>query len=73
MVQPGETVWRIARGYDADLDAVLRANGIDDVREVGVGTRLWIPAPGDSSGSQAVPPPPARVRPTRAGATRPSG
>ena len=45
-VQPGETVWRIARRYDADLDDVLRANRIDDVRTVGVGTRLWIPAPG---------------------------
>jgi lipoprotein NlpD len=70
VVQPGETVWRIARRYDADLDAVLGANGIDDAREVGVGTRLWIPSPADSSGSQAVPPPPDRVRPTQAASDR---
>lgn len=70
-VQPGETVWRIARRYDADLDAVRRANGIDDVRAVGVGTRLWIPAPGDRSGSQAVPPPPpGHARPTPAASDR---
>lgn len=62
VVRPGETPWRIARRYGADLDAVLRANGIRDVTEVPVGTRLWIPAPADPTGGRAVPariPPPA--------------
>jgi murein DD-endopeptidase MepM/ murein hydrolase activator NlpD len=55
VVQPGETVWRISKRYGASLDDVIRANGIRDVRDVPVGARLWIPEPGDSTGSQTVP------------------
>jgi LysM repeat protein len=46
-VQPGETLWRIARGYGVDLDALARANGIEDPTRIEVGERLLVPAPGE--------------------------
>lgn len=42
-VKEGETVYRIARYYGVRVDTVVRANRVGDVRDVHVGTRLWIP------------------------------
>jgi len=55
VVQPGETVWRIAQRYGADPEAVIRANDIRDVTEVPAGARLWIPDPADPAGGRPVP------------------
>ena len=41
-VQPGETIYRIARYYGVSVRTVVRANRIRDVASVPVGTRLWI-------------------------------
>ncbi len=65
IVQPGQTLWRIARAYDIALDKLAEANGIDDPSRVDVGTPLVIP------GARATivvapypaPPPSARVLP----------
>ena len=57
-VRPGETLWRISRRYGVTLAAIARANGIEDVRRVRVGARLWIPG-GDPDA--AVPERPRRV------------
>ena len=42
-VQPGQTLWRIARAYEIDLDELARANNIDDPTVLAVGQRLLIP------------------------------
>ena len=41
-VQPGETIYRIARYYGVPVQSVVRANRIRDVSSVPVGRRLWI-------------------------------
>jgi len=43
VVQPGQTLWRIARAYDIALDKLAEANGIDDPTRVDVGTPIFIP------------------------------
>lgn len=43
IVQAGETVWRIARRYDATVEELVRANRIADVTRVFAGAELVIP------------------------------
>lgn len=43
VVQPGQTLWRIARAYDVPLDTVLAANAIADPTLVEIGTPVFIP------------------------------
>jgi lipoprotein NlpD len=43
VVQPGQTLWRIARAYDVPLDTVLAANAISDPTRVEIGTPVFIP------------------------------
>ena len=43
IVQPGQTLWRIARAYDIPLDRLAETNGIDDPSRVDVGTPLFVP------------------------------
>ena len=43
-VVQGETVWGIARGYGADVTAVLQVNDIREPRKLSIGRRLWIPS-----------------------------
>jgi murein DD-endopeptidase MepM/ murein hydrolase activator NlpD len=43
IVQPGQTLWRIARAYDIPLDKLAEANGITDPTRVEVGTPIFIP------------------------------
>jgi LysM repeat protein len=43
IVQPGQTLWRIARAYDVDLGRLAEANGINDPTRVDVGMPLFIP------------------------------
>lgn len=42
-VREGQTLWRISQAYDVDLDLILRANDIDNARQVQVGTQVFIP------------------------------
>lgn len=42
-VRAGETVYRIARWYGVEVEAVVEANGIRDVTTVAAGRRLLIP------------------------------
>ena len=66
IVQPGQTLWRIARAYDVPLDTLAETNGIDDPSRVEVGTPIFVP------GARATivvapypaPPPTARLGPT---------
>lgn len=43
IVQPGQTLWRIARAYGVDLETIVAANGVADPTRVEVGTPLFIP------------------------------
>ncbi len=42
-VGPGETLWRIAKMYDVDINEIRKANNINDVTDIEIGTRLYIP------------------------------
>lgn len=42
-VAPGETLWRIARMYDVDVETLKEANNIRNVRDIDIGKKLYIP------------------------------
>lgn len=42
-VAPGETLWRIARMYDVNIETLKEANKIRNVRDIDIGTKLYIP------------------------------
>ncbi|MDX1389393.1 MAG: LysM peptidoglycan-binding domain-containing M23 family metallopeptidase [Acidobacteriota bacterium] len=43
VVEPGQTLWRIARAYGVPLDELARVNGIEDATELEVGRMLVVP------------------------------
>jgi murein DD-endopeptidase MepM/ murein hydrolase activator NlpD len=43
IVQPGQTLWRIARAYGIPLETLAQANGIEDPSHVDVGTPILVP------------------------------
>lgn len=42
-VQKGETLWRIAKTYQVDIDSIVQTNRIPDVAKIGTGQLLFIP------------------------------
>lgn len=42
-VAPGETVWRIAKMYNVEVEEIVRANNIGDVSDIDIGAKLRIP------------------------------
>ena len=42
-VRPGETLYRIARGYDLSLEELRGENGISDPAQIAVGSLLFVP------------------------------
>jgi murein DD-endopeptidase MepM/ murein hydrolase activator NlpD len=42
-VEPGQTLWRIARAYDVSLEELVKVNGIDDATEIEIGQMLLVP------------------------------
>jgi len=54
-VEAGETLWRIARTYGVDMDALLAANRWMDARRIEVGQQVFIP-----QASEVRPVPPSR-------------
>ncbi len=42
-VAPGETLWRIARMYDVNIETLKQANKIRNVRDIDIGKKLYIP------------------------------
>jgi lipoprotein NlpD len=66
-LQVGENLYRVGLRYGVPSAVIVKANRIEDVRQLPVGTRLWIPQ-GSVTASHASA---ARgVRPTRAGEAR---
>ncbi len=43
VLQPGQTLWRLARAYGVSLDELMRANHIDDPDTLEVGQSAYIP------------------------------
>jgi lipoprotein NlpD len=43
ILRPGENLYRLSRHYGVSVDAIVRANDIDDVTRLTVGQRIWIP------------------------------
>ena len=46
-VQRGDTLWRIAKLYDKDVDEIVRANRLPSAAKIDVGQRLFIPGVSD--------------------------
>jgi lipoprotein NlpD len=81
VVRKGETAWRIARTYDLTAAELLRANGLEDARELKIGVALLIPGaneartvpkPGEPFQPRATAAPSATAIPTSATASPPS-
>ena len=45
VVQPGDSIWRIANRFNVSQDALMKANGIKDARKMRAGMKLAIPQP----------------------------
>ncbi len=43
VVQPGDSIWRIASKYKISQDSIMRANGISDARKMKPGMKIVIP------------------------------
>ncbi|MCD6450831.1 MAG: peptidoglycan DD-metalloendopeptidase family protein [Acidobacteria bacterium] len=43
IVEPGQTLWRIAKAYGVDLEYLAEINGIDDPTLIYVGEKIFIP------------------------------
>ena len=42
-VAPGETLWRIAKMYDVDVETLKKVNEVYDVTDINIGKKLYIP------------------------------
>jgi LysM repeat protein len=64
VVQPGDTMFRIATRYNTTVAALAQLNGIVNPNVIRVGQRLVVPVPGGSEPPTAVPPAPTLAGPT---------
>ena len=48
-VRPGETLWRIARAYGLDVEALASANRLPSASQLKAGQQLFVPLPKESS------------------------
>ena len=48
IVRRGETLWRIARSYGVNMDALAAANRVTNTNQIGTGQKLFIPLPTES-------------------------
>jgi murein DD-endopeptidase MepM/ murein hydrolase activator NlpD len=72
VVQPGDTLFRIAQRFGTTVEAIAGANGIADPSLINVGQELVIPTPQPELVPSLEPRPDVRVHPTRPGETLPS-
>ncbi len=59
VVQPGETLFRIAQSYHLGYEELARVNGIKDPRRITVGQRIFVPARNRAPRAEDVPPEPS--------------
>ena len=43
IVQPGDTLWKIAKRFHSTVDELVRMNGIEDSSKIDVGQKIYIP------------------------------
>ena len=60
-VLPGQTLWRIARTYEVEIERIADANDIGDPTRISVGDMIWIPGATGALEVEIVAPPPAVV------------
>jgi murein DD-endopeptidase MepM/ murein hydrolase activator NlpD len=71
VVQPGDTLFRIAQRFDTTVEAIAAANGIADPSLIRVGQKLVIPTEQPAPLPSPQPEPYTRVHPVRPGETLP--
>lgn len=54
VVRGGDNLWRISQQTGTSVDVIRRVNGVDDVRSLRIGQRLWIPKDGGRGGAPPV-------------------
>jgi len=64
VVQPGDTLFRIAARYNTTVATLAQLNGIVNANVIRVGQRLIVPVPGGSAPPTPAPPPPTSAGPT---------
>jgi murein DD-endopeptidase MepM/ murein hydrolase activator NlpD len=69
VVQPGQTLWRIARTYGLTPEELARANGIEDPTRISAGLSLFVPGASRTLEVPTYPVPPGR--PDRPGTDSP--
>lgn len=72
VVQPGQTLWRIARAYDIPLERLAEANDIDNPALVEMGTPLFVPGARATIDVAPYPAPPPSARRARVPPPSPS-
>lgn len=77
VVEPGQTLYRIAKTYDVDASSLAKANNLADPDRLAAGQRLYIPGaslprnvPADDPRKASPPPPPRAKQDKPAAATR---
>ena len=60
VVQPGQTLWRIARTYGLSPEELARANGIEDPTRISAGLSLFVPGASRTLEVPSYPAPPGR-------------
>jgi LysM repeat protein len=63
VVQPGESLSQIAQRYGVSVEAIVQANGLEDVSLIQTGQTLIIPAPGEVVPTATPRPPTATPQP----------
>ena len=43
IVQPGDTLWKIAKKFNSTVDELVRMNGIEDSNKIDIGQKIYIP------------------------------
>lgn len=43
IVQPGDTLWKIAKRFHTTVDELVRMNGIEDSNQIAIGQKIYIP------------------------------
>jgi len=61
VVQPGQTLWRIARTYGMTPEQLARANGIEDPTRISAGAVLFVPGASRTLEVPPLPVPPGRA------------
>ena len=43
LVNPGDSLWKIAKKFNSTVEEISKINGIEDIDKINVGQKLYIP------------------------------